>query len=114
MDKLTPRQNLIKQFMSEFAEIVNNSPMRRSEMMLIFDDEHKQYLLLKVGRWENDHRVHHPTLHVHLQNDKFWIEEDWTEDGFATYLLENGIGKEEIVLAFHPPEIRHLTDFAVA
>ena len=42
------------------------------------------------------------------------IEEDWTEEGIATDLLEAGVPHEDIVLAFHPPEKRPLTDFAVA
>jgi hypothetical protein len=31
-----------------------------------------------------------------------------------TGLLEAGVPKEDIVLAFHPPEMRALTDLAVA
>jgi hypothetical protein len=45
---------------------------------------------------------------------KIWIEEDMTEDGIATYFLEQGVPREDIVLAFHPPFIRPLTEFAVA
>ncbi len=42
------------------------------------------------------------------------IEEDWTEGGIATDLLEAGVPKEDIVLAFHPPKMRPYTEFAVA
>jgi len=45
---------------------------------------------------------------------KIWIEEDMTEDGIATYFLEQGVPREDIVLAFHPPFMRPLTEFAVA
>jgi hypothetical protein len=31
----------------------------------------------------------------------------------ADELLDNGIPPEDIVLAFHPPKVRHLTGFAV-
>jgi hypothetical protein len=37
-----------------------------------------------------------------------------TEDGIATDLLEAGVPKEDIVLAFHAPEMRPYTEFAVA
>ncbi len=52
-------------------------------------------------------------MYVRLHNGKFWIEEDGLEQGVATDLLEAGVPKEDIVLAFHHPEIRPLTEFAV-
>jgi hypothetical protein len=41
-------------------------------------------------------------------------EEDWTEEGIATELLRECVPKEDIVLAFHDPETRKFTDFAIA
>ncbi|MGK7944818.1 MAG: element excision factor XisI family protein, partial [Microcystaceae cyanobacterium] len=43
-----------------------------------------------------------------------YIEEDWTEEGIANDLLREGIPKTDIVLAFHDPETRKFTDFAIA
>lgn len=63
--------------------------------------------------WKDMRRVWNTIVYVRLHNDKIWIEEDWTEDGIATDLLAAGVPKEDIVLAFHHPEIRPLTDFAV-
>jgi hypothetical protein len=105
MDKLIHYQHLIKQFMSEFAKLANQPPSQGSEMMCLFDDEHQQYALLKVG-WTKLGRLHHTSLHVHLSEDKIWVEEDWTEEGIAHYLRKHGVPKEELVLAFHPPEWR--------
>lgn len=39
-----------------------------------------------------------------IKNEKIYIEEDWIEEGIATDLLEKGIPKEDIMLAFHAPE----------
>jgi DNA-binding GntR family transcriptional regulator len=113
MENLTHYQNLIKQFMSQFAELTNSQPTPNTEMIVIFDDEHKQYVLMNMGWTEKGH-LHHTTLHVYLRDEQFWIEEDWTEKGFANYLLEQGISREKIILAFHPPQMRHLTDFVVS
>ena len=54
------------------------------------------------------------TVYVRIRDGKFWIEEDWTEDGIATDLVRAGVPKEDIVLAFHEPKLRQYTDFAVA
>ena len=35
------------------------------------------------------------------------------EEGIAAHLLEAGIPKEDIVLAFHSPDMRPYTEFAV-
>ena len=64
--------------------------------------------------WDKDERIKSVMLHIRLKNEKIWIEEDWTEDGVATDLLNKGISKEEIVLAFHPPQVRQYTEFALA
>jgi hypothetical protein len=54
------------------------------------------------------------TVYVRIRDGKFWIEEDWTEEGIATELVRAGVPKEDIVLAFHDPKTRQYTDFAVA
>jgi hypothetical protein len=51
---------------------------------------------------------------VRLIEGKFWIEHDLTEEGIATELLREGVPKEDIVLAFHAPEMRKYTEFAMA
>ncbi len=57
--------------------------------------------------------MHGITLHLRF-NDKIWIEQDWTENGIATELLEAGVPNEDIVLGFRHPERRPLTEFAAA
>jgi hypothetical protein len=64
--------------------------------------------------WSNQKRVSAITVYARVENGKIWIEEDWTEDGIATDLVREGVPKEDIVLAFHPPEMRPYTDFAAA
>ncbi|NEO28302.1 MAG: XisI protein, partial [Kamptonema sp. SIO4C4] len=49
-----------------------------------------------------------------IKNEKIYIEEDLTEEGIATELLRENVPKEDIVLAFHDPESRKFTEFAIA
>jgi len=53
------------------------------------------------------------TLYLRVKGGKIWIEEDWLEHGIATDLVQAGIPKEDIVLAFQPPSMRPFTEFAV-
>jgi hypothetical protein len=63
---------------------------------------------------QKDERIKSVMIHIRLKNNLIWIEEDWTEDGVATDLLQKGIPREEILLAFHPPQVRQYTEFACA
>lgn len=83
------------------------------ELALIFDDEHQQYLVHTIG-WQHNKRFLTTILHVVIRNGKLWIEEDWTEEGIATYFLERGVPNEQIVLGFQAPAMRPYTEFAVA
>jgi hypothetical protein len=49
-----------------------------------------------------------------IKDSKIWIQHDGTESGVANELVELGVSKEDIVLAYHPPYKRAYTTFAVA
>ncbi len=80
--------------------------------LLIIDKESDNYLILLEG-WENRERVHGCLVHLQIIDDKIWIQRDGIEEGIATDLIEAGIPKNKIVLAFQPEHIRPLTEFAV-
>lgn len=58
--------------------------------------------------------MHGCLVHVELIGDKVWIHRDGLEDGIANDLVRAGIPKSQIVLGFHPPEVRPHTEFAVS
>jgi hypothetical protein len=70
-----------------------------------------RYLLLHTG-WRGNRRTHGCSLHLDIINGKIWIQHDGTEVGIATQLLEMGVPKDDIVLAFHSPYMRQFTEFA--
>jgi hypothetical protein len=113
MDKITNYRSLVKRLLSEFAALCDGSPNRELETLCIFDEERDHYLLMSLG-WTADERVMGITVYVRLRNGRIWIEEDMTEDGITPDLLKAGVPNEDIVLAFQHPEMRPLTDFAVA
>jgi len=71
------------------------------------------YGLISFG-WNGDRRVHATIVHLRIANGKIWVERDETEEGVTQDLLDRGVPKEDIVLAFHHPDDRKLTDFAIA
>ncbi len=83
------------------------------ELQTVFDRERDHYILMLVGR-DGIRRVHGSLVHVDIRGGKLWIQRDGTEHGVAHELLEAGVPKDHIVLAFRSPELRKATDFAIA
>jgi len=82
------------------------------EVETVFDTERDHYELINVG-WHEHKRIRGAVLHIDIKNGKIWIQHDGTERGVANDLVEWGVPKEDIVLAFHAPYRRQYTGFAV-
>jgi hypothetical protein len=113
MDKTAQYRELIKTLLTKYAELLSRHPEPGVETFLIFDEEREHYLWLQAG-WAKHRRVYGITLHMRLDKEKIWIEQDWTEDGIATELLAAGVPQDDIVLAFYQPAVRSMTEFAIA
>lgn len=109
MDTTESDRQLIEKILAEYARV----PYSRDDVRLqtVFDRDQDRYLLMLNG-WEGVRRVHGCLVHVDLIDGKFWIQRDGTEYGIAQELLDAGIPKDRIVLAFRSLEMRRLTDFA--
>lgn len=110
MDTITQYRQHIKTILSEHARLVWDN---RITAETIFDTEQDRYQLVYVG-WRNSKRVYGVVLHLDIIDNKIWIQQDGTEIGIANTLVELGVPKENIVLAFDPPNLRQYTDFAVS
>ena len=80
------------------------------EVQTIFDEKQDHYQLLYVG-WRGNKRDFGCILHLDIKNGKIWIQHDGTEVGIANQLVEMGVPKQDIILAFHEPYIRQFTEF---
>jgi hypothetical protein len=78
----------------------------------IIDCEHDHYVVMRVG-WDSVRRIHYPVIHLDIIDGKIWIQYDGTNRPVADELLAAGVPREDIVLGFHPEDVRRMTDFAV-
>jgi len=104
---------IIRRVLTEYAELVA-APRPTGEVRVerVFDDAQGHYEVLLSG-WLRNRRVHGPMLHLDVRDGKVWVEHDGTSPGVVDDLLAAGIPAEHIVLAFHPPQVRPHTGFAV-
>ena len=113
MDQVNQFRSILRDTFTEYARLYNLRPQPGVETWLVMDEARDQFLLLSSG-WSKGRRVRRIPLHARLNGGKIWVEEDWTEEGVATALLRSGVPHDKIVLAFHPPDKRELTEFAAA
>lgn len=111
MDPMTMYRQAIERVLSTYTRIPYAHGNLRCEAL--FDPAHYRYALITLG-WNGGKRVHFTLVHIDIVGDKVWIEKDSTEDGVAGELVQAGIPKSQIVLGFRSPEVRKLTEFAVA
>ena len=114
MDQIKPTQKIIKQVLQEYLQQFQSlSKDSLVETLLSTDDQHGVYMVLKNG-WRGKDRIQNILIFIRLVKDKVLVEEDWTDFDIVGQLLEAGIPQENIVLAFHHHDLRHLTEFAPA
>ncbi len=61
--------------------------------------------------WRGNKRDFGCILHLEIKRGKIWIQHDGTEEGIANRLVEMGVPKQDIILAFHEPLVRSSTEF---
>ncbi|RCJ14541.1 fatty-acid oxidation protein subunit alpha [Nostoc sp. ATCC 43529] len=111
MDKLTHYREILRQLIFEYA---SHKPANgQIETEAVIDSQRDHYEVLHIG-WDGVRRVHGSVVHIDIINNKVWIQDDGTSQPVAEALLEAGIPREDIVLGFHPAELRQYTDFAVS
>lgn len=103
-------RQLVQELLKAYSEIKASNEAVEAEA--IFDLERDRYQVVHVG-WSNKRRVYGCVLHLDIIDGKIWIQHDGTEGGIANELVEHGIPKDNIVLAFHSPFKRQFTEFAV-
>ena len=101
----------IRHLLSERRDRASIQPNAEEyEVQTLFDAEQDHYQLLYVG-WRGNKRNFGCVLHLDIKGRKIWIQHDGTEVGIANELVELGVPKQDIILAFHEPYVRQFTDF---
>jgi len=110
MGKVDHYRQLVQELLQAYSEIKASNESVEAEA--IFDPMRDRYQVVHVG-WSNHRRVYGCILHLDIINEKIWIQHDGTEGGIAQALLDRGVPKNDIVIAFHSPFKRQFTEFAV-
>lgn len=110
MDRAEHYRMIVRRILEEYARYKPSHGSIDTE--LIVDEQRDHYELMHVG-WDGPRRVHGCVIHLDIRDGKVWVQYDGTNRPVAEELVEAGIPREDIVLGFHPAEVRHHTAFAV-
>jgi XisI protein len=113
MDKVNLYKEIVNSIAVEIAEMTPSDEI--SETQLIVDLERGHFVLFSLG-WFGNQREYLPFVHIDVRSDaKICIQHDGTDLVLAQWLLDRGVPKHDIVLAYHAPARRELIpDFAQA
>ena len=112
MDKTTRYRNIIIDYLNEFANF--GKPRPGIEKEVIADCERNHFQFVTRGWQDRKTFVYIVGLHLDIKDEKIWIWQNNTDAFVGDELVERGIPKSDIVLAFHAPQERQYTGFAMA
>ncbi len=108
--KLNHYRHLIQEVLNQYGSV---KPANGDiSVYTCFDREQDHYQVFHAG-WNRHSRIFGPLIHIDILNNKIWIQYDGTEVGIANELVDLGVPKEDIVLAYHAPIMRQYDGFAV-
>jgi XisI protein len=111
MDKVVKYRQWITKLLNDYLN-AGSDGSGGVEEYLSFDTERDHYQLLALG-WEQGRRVYFCILHLDIKNGKIWLQENNTDYDIIGGLIELGVPKSDIVIGFHPEDVRSMTDYAV-
>ncbi len=110
MDKLNKYSKIVQDILSEYTQ--DNLSTDNIETQVIFDTLRCHYQVVTLG-WEGQKWVHYCLIHIDIKSQKIWIQWNMTEKDIAQDLVNLGVPKQDIVIGFHPPFMRKLTEYAI-
>ena len=115
MDNLKKYRTIIKDVLNAYAadELLQKHKPDDMQMRLIFDTENDHYQALYAG-WRNDRQIFSVVFHFDIINGKIWVQRNISDYDIIGDIEEKGVPKSDIVLAFHSPQMRPFTGYAVA
>ncbi len=112
MEKYLAYQKIIQEYMEELAAF-GQYPEEGVETQIISDSDRGHFLLYYNG-WEEKRRTYGCLLHLELKDHaKVYMHHNGTNLQIVDELMEKGVSKQDIVLAFQPPYVREASGFAI-
>jgi hypothetical protein len=106
-------RNILKEVLTEYAGDELKQVYKPDDMQirLIMDTENNHFQVLYAG-WQQSKQYFSVLFHFDIIDEKIWIQRNNSDYDIIEDIENKGVPKSDIVLAFHAPEIRTLTEYA--
>lgn len=111
MGTLEHWRRILEKTLQYYADLPYRYGDVRTEVVVSRD--HNHFFLIREG-WNGSKRIHGMVVHAEIRDSKIWVHYDGIEGSITADLVSAGVPKDHIVLAFHAPEVREHTGYAVA
>jgi hypothetical protein len=113
MDKTLKYRKILKEVLHEYGgdELKRGYKPDDMQIRLIVDTENDHFQVLYAG-WQQGRQIFSVLFHFDIIDSKIWIQRNNSDYDIIEDIENKGVPKSDIVLAFHAPEIRTLTDYA--
>ena len=113
MDKITKYQDIITDYLQNYANTVKPVNLTGVESRVIADTKSNSFQLIRIG-WNGKQHIFNVVLHFDIINQKVWFQCNNTDRDVVDELMEKGVEQQDIVLGFQPPYARGYLGFAEA
>ncbi len=112
METVAHLQSKVNQVIDNYLQQLRQPANQNIHFEAIIDTQGNHYQIIALG-WEDNHRVFNLLFHLDIIDNKIWVQEDKMEYSIAEMLVEQGVSKKDIVLAYFPEYHREHTEYAV-
>jgi hypothetical protein len=112
MDRIENYRQILKQTVNRHARF--QPANGEIETHAVCDRESDEYMVIDSGWNEKGRRIYDVVLHFRLQDGIVHVERDNTDAEVVRELLESGIAKDEIRLAYNALPYQRLNDLIAA
>ncbi len=114
MDKVKKYRQILQEVLHEYTLDKSGYPQPQEiETQLLFDTKNDHYQVLRVG-WRNRSQIFSVIFHFDIKDEKIWLQQNISDYDIVGDIEAKGVPKSDIVLAFHSPQMRQFTGYAVA
>ena len=115
MDKIIYYRQILQEVLKEYAanDLKKKYQPDDLQIRLIIDTQNDHYQVLNSGWWK-DRPIFSVIFHFDIINEKIWLQRNVSDYDIVEDLEKKGVPKSDIVLAFHSPDMRQFTEYAVA
>ncbi|HFA52218.1 MAG TPA: XisI protein [Bacteroidetes bacterium] len=104
MGKALKYQKIIQQLLEEYA-VIKPINWPDAEHQIISDIKDNHYQLVRMG-WKNGRYHHYSIFHFDIKDGKIWVRQNRTDVDIEGELIDLGVAKNEIVLAYQFREMQ--------